>query len=163
MNLKSYISQHRGLAVKLAKSLQINPVMISLWASGKKKTPMVRCVEIEQLTLGNVRCEELRPDIDWAYFRGKKHSYVKTGAATGTQLIAIKGVVMDDKLSWAAKGFAVFIITNHKLINMGLLDELDLVSKACSGLSYKDNLRQFLPEFEAAGWGNLNVGGSDER
>ena len=29
-----------------------------------------RCIQIEKATAGAVRCEQLRPDIDWAYLRG---------------------------------------------------------------------------------------------
>lgn len=28
------------------------------------------CIEIEKATSGAVRCEDLRPDVDWAYLRG---------------------------------------------------------------------------------------------
>ena len=31
--------------------------------------PAERCPEIEKATGGAVRCEELRPDVDWAYLR----------------------------------------------------------------------------------------------
>ena len=37
------------------------------WADGN--VPADRCPTIERLTNGGVRCEELRPDVDWAYLR----------------------------------------------------------------------------------------------
>ena len=40
---------------------------ISQWEVGK--VPIERCIGIEKVTNGAVRCEELRPDIDWAYLR----------------------------------------------------------------------------------------------
>ncbi len=38
------------------------------WADGN--VPADRCPTIERLTSGAVRCEELRPDVDWAVLRG---------------------------------------------------------------------------------------------
>lgn len=32
--------------------------------------PPERCIAIEKATHGAVRCEEMRPDVDWAYLRG---------------------------------------------------------------------------------------------
>lgn len=46
---------------------------ISAQAVHKWKTvPAERCPEIEKATGGEVKCEELRPDVDWAYLRGTK-------------------------------------------------------------------------------------------
>ena len=33
------------------------------------RVPAERCIDIERATDGAVRCEDLRPDIDWAYLR----------------------------------------------------------------------------------------------
>lgn len=30
------------------------------------------CIRIERESNGDIRCEELRPDVDWAYLRGTK-------------------------------------------------------------------------------------------
>lgn len=30
------------------------------------------CINIERESFGAVRCEDLRPDVDWAYLRGTK-------------------------------------------------------------------------------------------
>ena len=37
-----------------------------------KQVPAERCPAIEQATNGAVTCEDLRPDVDWAYLRGTK-------------------------------------------------------------------------------------------
>ena len=70
MNLRNYIAQRRGLASLLSRALGVTPVLISQWASGCRQVPAERCPEIEKSTLGSVTCEELRPDVDWAYLRG---------------------------------------------------------------------------------------------
>ena len=68
MNLRTYIDQQRGRASSLGRSMGITPVLVSQWASGRQ-VPAERCPEIEKATLGAVTCEELRPDVDWAYLR----------------------------------------------------------------------------------------------
>lgn len=70
MNLKSYMGQKRGLASALGRAIGVTPVLISQWANGHRPIPAERCPEIEKATSGEVTCEELRPDVDWAYLRG---------------------------------------------------------------------------------------------
>ena len=33
------------------------------------RVPADRCIDIERITQGAVRCEDLRPDVDWGYLR----------------------------------------------------------------------------------------------
>lgn len=70
MNLKIYLSQERGRGSKLAEDLGVTPTTVSEWAAAKKSVPAERCPAIERATDGRVRCEDLRPDVDWAYLRG---------------------------------------------------------------------------------------------
>ncbi len=56
-----------GSQQKLAASLGVTSGAVSQWEEGK--VPILHCIPIEKLTGGTVRCEELRPDIDWAYLR----------------------------------------------------------------------------------------------
>lgn len=70
MNLKTYTNQERGRAASLGRELDIPSVLISQWANGIRQIPAERCLEIEKITEGAVTCEELRPDVDWAYLRG---------------------------------------------------------------------------------------------
>jgi DNA-binding transcriptional regulator YdaS (Cro superfamily) len=72
MKLSDYLSGARGLARALAKTLGVDPVMVSEWRTGKKRVPAERCPSIEKATNGAVRCEDLRPDVDWGYLRGQK-------------------------------------------------------------------------------------------
>lgn len=70
MDLKIYLSGERGRANRLAETLNVTPVTVSEWSSGKKRVPAERCPGIERATFGAVRCEDLRPDVDWTYLRG---------------------------------------------------------------------------------------------
>lgn len=38
-------------------------------SSGKKLGESI-CINVDRESLGAVRCEDLRPDVDWAYLRG---------------------------------------------------------------------------------------------
>ncbi|MBT9428913.1 transcriptional regulator [Candidatus Symbiopectobacterium endolongispinus] len=72
MNLKNYTTQERGRAASLGRTLGIPSVLISQWANGIRQVPAERCPEIEKSTAGIVTCEDLRPDVDWAYLRGTR-------------------------------------------------------------------------------------------
>lgn len=72
MMLKAYTSDKRGKTAGLAKKLGVPAALVSQWATGARQIPAERCPEIEKATLGVVRCEDLRPDIDWAYLRGSQ-------------------------------------------------------------------------------------------
>ena len=50
---------------------EISVQAVHKWASSGV-VPAERCPTIERLTDGEVRCEELRPDVDWAYLRNPK-------------------------------------------------------------------------------------------
>lgn len=56
-----------GVSV-LAERIGISPSAPSMWKS-RKRVPADYCPAIERLTDGAVRCEDLRPDVDWAYLR----------------------------------------------------------------------------------------------
>jgi DNA-binding transcriptional regulator YdaS (Cro superfamily) len=49
----------------LSAALKVKPQAISNWIS--RGTPKERCLAIENLT--GIRCEELRPDINWSALR----------------------------------------------------------------------------------------------
>lgn len=68
MNLNTYLKR-RGSCVEIANKLGVRSVMLSQWRYGIKQVPAERCIAIEKATGGAVRCEELRPDIDWAWLR----------------------------------------------------------------------------------------------
>lgn len=59
-----------GSIAALARHLGVAPPSVHQWASGARQIPAERCPQIERVTQGEVTCEELRPDVDWAYLRG---------------------------------------------------------------------------------------------
>lgn len=71
MDLKTYIelAGERGTNLVLASAIGVSPVIISQWKTGARPVPAERCPAIEKATSGAVRCEDLRPDVDWAYLR----------------------------------------------------------------------------------------------
>lgn len=68
MNLKTYLAEHKQ--VDLARKLGVTQGAVHQWAVGLSRPSAERCIQIEKATAGAVRCEQLRPDIDWAYLRG---------------------------------------------------------------------------------------------
>lgn len=72
MKLIEYISE-RGMQTKLAESLGLeSSVLVNQWAHETRRVPAERCPDIEKVTHGAVRCEDLRPDVDWAVLRNTK-------------------------------------------------------------------------------------------
>jgi len=55
----------------LARQLGVKAPTVSQWVSGKRPIPAERCPQIEEVTGGIVRCEVLRPDVNWAVLRGR--------------------------------------------------------------------------------------------
>lgn len=70
MKLCEYFAAERGRQSKLASLTGISPVLLSQWAGGKRDVPAERCPAIERATQGVVRCEDLRPDVEWGVLRG---------------------------------------------------------------------------------------------
>ena len=68
MRLPDYLNRD-GAAKALAAVLQIPEPTVSQWKNGKRRVPADRCIAVEKATGGAVSCEELRPDLDWAYLR----------------------------------------------------------------------------------------------
>lgn len=70
MNLKTYLSEHKQ--VDLARELGVTQGAVHQWAHGLSRVSAERCIQIEKVTNGAVRCEDLRTDVDWQYLRGTK-------------------------------------------------------------------------------------------
>jgi DNA-binding transcriptional regulator YdaS (Cro superfamily) len=58
-----------GSQAALAAALGVKQPTISEWLRGDRQVPAERCPDIERATGGAVRCEELRPDVDWGVLR----------------------------------------------------------------------------------------------
>lgn len=59
-----------GNASKVAKALGVTPQAVCFWRDGDRQIPADKCPLIEEITGGKVRCEDMRPDINWGYIRG---------------------------------------------------------------------------------------------
>lgn len=60
-----------GSQSALAKAIGCVPQVVNNWLR-RGSVPAEHCVAIEKATAGVVRCEDLRPDVDWAYLRRQK-------------------------------------------------------------------------------------------
>lgn len=61
-----------GSKAALARGLGITPWALSKW--NFDKIPEERCLSIEEITQKEVKAEQLRPDINWAFVRSTKNS-----------------------------------------------------------------------------------------
>ena len=59
-----------GGQTNMARALCVKTPTVNQWVHGIRQVPAERCPAIERITAGAVRCEDLRPDVDWAYLRG---------------------------------------------------------------------------------------------
>lgn len=59
-----------GNASRLAVLVGVSTQAVCFWRDGARKVPPEGCIAIEKATQGQVRCEDMRPDVDWAYLRG---------------------------------------------------------------------------------------------
>ena len=60
-----------GGITRIAKACGVSPGAVSQWS--RNGVPAERCPTIERLTGGQVRCEDLCPDVEWFVLRqGKK-------------------------------------------------------------------------------------------
>lgn len=59
-----------GSRAALAGALGVSRGMVYQWLRGLRPVAAEHCPTIERETRGKVRCEDLRPDVDWAYLRG---------------------------------------------------------------------------------------------
>jgi DNA-binding transcriptional regulator YdaS (Cro superfamily) len=63
-----------GVAHNMAEHFGVSDQTVSFWRKGERdgravKFPSEHCPACERLTNRAVRCEELRPDVDWGYLR----------------------------------------------------------------------------------------------
>jgi DNA-binding transcriptional regulator YdaS (Cro superfamily) len=84
MELKTYLSP-RGRVNELAALIGVPAALMSQWKVGARPVPAERCPAIEKATAGAVRCEDLRPDVDWAYLRATDCAVEKLGAGETAQ------------------------------------------------------------------------------
>lgn len=75
LTLADYLQQSgRGAAARLAKQIGAPTISVSQWRTGERQVPAERCPAIERATGGAVRCETLRPDVEWGALRGSQEA-----------------------------------------------------------------------------------------
>jgi DNA-binding transcriptional regulator YdaS (Cro superfamily) len=68
MKLSEYVEAAHGRQSSLAVAIGVQPQLVWQWSRNQRPVPSERCPSIERATAGQVTCEELRPDVDWARF-----------------------------------------------------------------------------------------------
>ena len=71
MNISDYLKESNLTQVEFARQLGVTQGTVNFWVNYKPPT-LERAIAIEKATGGKVRCEDLRPEIDWVYLRGTK-------------------------------------------------------------------------------------------
>ena len=59
-----------GTQRALGDALGVKQAAVWCWLHRDKHVPAERCPDIERVTAGRVRCEDLRPDVRWDVVRG---------------------------------------------------------------------------------------------
>jgi DNA-binding transcriptional regulator YdaS (Cro superfamily) len=61
-----------GGVADTARLLGVTYQAVVFWRDGLRRIPAEVCPVIERATNGEVPCESMRPDVDWAYLRNTK-------------------------------------------------------------------------------------------
>lgn len=69
MTLEEYLATSKTTITEFAKQLGIDRTSLSRYLSRERPYDVDLCINTEKLTGGQVRCEDLRPDVDWAFIR----------------------------------------------------------------------------------------------
>lgn len=67
--VEAAVACFNGNASALAHAIDVSPQLVSFMRRGERRVPAEKCPEIERVTGGAVRCEELRPDVGWDVLR----------------------------------------------------------------------------------------------
>ncbi|NWA25487.1 helix-turn-helix domain-containing protein [Pseudomonas gingeri] len=78
MNLREFLKPLEGGSVAaFAKACETSPGQLKQVAYGNRRPSASLAINVERESSGQVTCEELRPDIDWAYVRGTNPGSLK--------------------------------------------------------------------------------------
>jgi DNA-binding transcriptional regulator YdaS (Cro superfamily) len=78
MNLHEFLKPLENEALlAFAMACSTSPGQLKQVAYGNRRPSASLAINIERESQGQVTCEELRPDIDWAYVRGTKQQCEK--------------------------------------------------------------------------------------
>ena len=88
-----------GSQSKLARAIGCKGQLVNNWLR-RGRVPADACPAIERATKGAVRCEDLRPDVDWGYLRG-------TAVEVPQELQLLEGVLKVALVSYLSQTPAV--------------------------------------------------------
>lgn len=70
MKLNEYLKKLSPIALQeFAKRCETTPAHLKQVAGNHRRAGEYLCINIDRETSGQIRCEDLRPDVDWAYIR----------------------------------------------------------------------------------------------
>jgi DNA-binding transcriptional regulator YdaS (Cro superfamily) len=72
MDIPTYLATSGQTQRALADRLGVTPALIWQWINGRRPIAVEQAIAIERESGGVVTCEEMRPDVDWAYLRRRK-------------------------------------------------------------------------------------------
>ncbi len=85
MKLADYLTKHEISQTAFAKLLGVSQGMVYQWLAGKRPISADQCPEIEKLTGGEVRCEDLNDKVDWAFVRESGGHIAPTESESGSE------------------------------------------------------------------------------
>ena len=69
MNAISLAIQGAGGPAKVARECGVSVQAVCFWRDGRRALPAEHGITLEKMNEGRIRCEEMLPDVDWAYLR----------------------------------------------------------------------------------------------
>lgn len=72
MNAITRAIEHFGSQEKLAKALEVSQGAVSQYATGQKRPSAEVAIRLEEITKGEFRADDLRPDINWDVIRNSR-------------------------------------------------------------------------------------------
>lgn len=74
MNAVSDAIKISGGPAAVARELGVTVQAVCFWRDGLRTIPAEHCITLERLCQRRVRCEEMRPDVDWGYLRSTSNT-----------------------------------------------------------------------------------------
>ena len=56
-----------GGPTKVSRACGVSVQAVCFWRDGLRTLSADHCITLEKLNQGRIRCEDMRPDVDWAY------------------------------------------------------------------------------------------------
>lgn len=69
MNAITTAIEGAGGPAKVARQCGVSVQAVCFWRDGLRALPADHCITLEKMNGGRVRCEEMLPEVDWAYLR----------------------------------------------------------------------------------------------